>query len=203
MNFRTPIRAALVASCVVLTTLPPAAFAQPDPSLAEVPLPRLQAMVLPCDMKAPAAPAHSAAAAFCAAAADELRRRAFDGSQERLLAWWGQARAAMRAAPAAPQATRPAAPQATRPAASAIQPVSLATPAQLKAAYLHCNLLAETTLLDFGTAARCSLIYEDLKRRVFDGDFQRLLAWSLEQRAAAASASAAMARSSEGAQAAR
>jgi hypothetical protein len=48
----------------------------------------------------------------------------------------------------------------------------------LKQAYLACNDAALQRALGGGEAAICSVIYEALKRRAFDGDFQRLLAWS-------------------------
>jgi hypothetical protein len=176
MTLRIHTGAALAAMAVLAAAAPLSARAQPEPSLAEVPLPRLQAMVLPCDLRPPAGQVQTPATAFCAAAADELRRRAFDGNRERLLAWWLQARAAHGAA------------SATVPVQPARRPTSQATPAQLRAAYLQCNRLAETTLLDFGTAAACSLVYEELKARVFGGDFQRLLAWSREQQPAGVAA---------------
>lgn len=56
-----------------------------------------------------------------------------------------------------------------------------ATPEQLKSIYLNCSRAAMTTPLDFGTTASCSLVYEELKQRVFGGDFHRLLAWSRQQ----------------------
>lgn len=182
MTFRTHAWAALAAVAAASAALPLPAWAQPDPTLAGVPLPRLQAMVLPCDLKPAAGQVQTAATAFCAAAADELRRRAFDGSHERLLAWWQEAREARRAPPPAPGG----------------RPISQATPAQLKASYLQCNRLAETTRLDFGTAASCSMVYEELKARVFEGDFQRLLAWTREQRAASAADAAAVAGAAAG-----
>ncbi|KAB2873792.1 MAG: hypothetical protein IT503_08590 [Burkholderiaceae bacterium] len=49
--------------------------------------------------------------------------------------------------------------------------------ADLKAVYLRCDAEANRRLLDFGDAALCSLAYEALKRRVFGGDFDALLAW--------------------------
>jgi hypothetical protein len=52
-----------------------------------------------------------------------------------------------------------------------------ATPEQLKTAFLECDRLSQTVPLDFGTAAQCSVVYEALKQRVFDGDFERLLVW--------------------------
>lgn len=47
----------------------------------------------------------------------------------------------------------------------------------LKAAYLRCDRAATERLLDMGEAANCSVIYEDLLRVGFGGDFKRLLAW--------------------------
>lgn len=48
----------------------------------------------------------------------------------------------------------------------------------LKVAYNECNEEALRQLLGPGEAAVCSMIYEAVKRRVFDGDFARLIAWS-------------------------
>jgi len=62
--------------------------------------------------------------------------------------------------------------------------VERATPAELQTAYLECDRMAMTTLLDFGTAAQCSVVYETFKERVFGGDFGRLLAWHEQQRKA-------------------
>lgn len=47
----------------------------------------------------------------------------------------------------------------------------------LKAAYLACDEQATHTVLDIGTAARCSQIADALKQRAFDGDFERLIQW--------------------------
>jgi hypothetical protein len=55
---------------------------------------------------------------------------------------------------------------------------------QLKSAYLECERTAATGLVDTGSAASCSAIYEALKERVFGGEFQRLLAWWNAQQAA-------------------
>ena len=54
---------------------------------------------------------------------------------------------------------------------------------QLKAAYLDCDRLASRTVLDPGSAAVCSVIAEELKHRVFGGEFDRLLAWWHAERA--------------------
>ena len=64
--------------------------------------------------------------------------------------------------------------------------VERATPAELESAYLDCDRMAMTTLLDFGTAAQCSVVYEKFKERVFGGDFNRLLAWHQQLRTAGA-----------------
>jgi hypothetical protein len=159
----------------------PPLHAQPDPSLADVPLPRLQSMVLSCDLQSTANLEQTHTTAFCAFAADELRRRAFDGDHERLLAWWRDERTRLKdGAKPAPQTRAgggepPAAMPVAAPAAT--PPFSHATPEQLKSAYLQCERLALATPLDFGTAAQCSMVYEALKQRVFGGDFERLLAW--------------------------
>ena len=47
----------------------------------------------------------------------------------------------------------------------------------LKTAYLRCDRAATERLLDMGEAATCSVIYEELLRVGFGGDFKRLLAW--------------------------
>ena len=47
----------------------------------------------------------------------------------------------------------------------------------LQVAYLRCERAATERLLDSGEAANCSVIYEQLLRVGFDGDFKRLLAW--------------------------
>ena len=51
----------------------------------------------------------------------------------------------------------------------------------LKTLYLACDHAAMQGLLGAGEAARCSVVYEDLKARAFDGSFEKLLAWTREQ----------------------
>lgn len=53
---------------------------------------------------------------------------------------------------------------------------------QLKALYLQCQRDAMQGLLDFGDAARCSIVHEVLLKHVFRGDFQALVAWWRQQR---------------------
>lgn len=53
----------------------------------------------------------------------------------------------------------------------------------LKEAYLSCERASSEGFLGGADAMRCSVIYEALKARAFDGDFQRLLLWSQAQRA--------------------
>jgi hypothetical protein len=48
---------------------------------------------------------------------------------------------------------------------------------QLKAAYLECDELASTTILDFPAAAHCSMVGEELLGRGFGGNFDELLKW--------------------------
>ena len=47
----------------------------------------------------------------------------------------------------------------------------------LKFAYLRCGEASEQRRLTFEEAARCSLVHEVLKQRVFGGDFEALLNW--------------------------
>ena len=48
---------------------------------------------------------------------------------------------------------------------------------KLKLMYLECDRRARQTMLGSAEAAHCSMAYEELKQRGFDGDFGRLLAW--------------------------
>jgi hypothetical protein len=54
--------------------------------------------------------------------------------------------------------------------------------------YLACDHAAMQGRLDSGAIAQCSVLYEELKRRAFDGDFDKLLAWSRNQAIAKGSA---------------
>jgi hypothetical protein len=53
---------------------------------------------------------------------------------------------------------------------------------ELKRLYLGCSRSAESGRLASAHIAQCSVVYELLKRHAFDGDFDRLLAWSRSQR---------------------
>ena len=53
----------------------------------------------------------------------------------------------------------------------------------LKRLYLVCDRAAMNGTLNAGGAAFCSTIYEDLKRRVFGGDFEKLTQWAKTQQA--------------------
>lgn len=58
------------------------------------------------------------------------------------------------------------------------QDVLAATPVdELKRVYMDCDRAASRTVLDFGTAAQCSMVGESLMKRAFAGDFDKLLAW--------------------------
>jgi hypothetical protein len=52
-----------------------------------------------------------------------------------------------------------------------------ATIDELKQVYLACDRTASRQVLDMESAARCSSVGEALQKRVFDGSFDRLLAW--------------------------
>jgi hypothetical protein len=47
----------------------------------------------------------------------------------------------------------------------------------LKAIFMQCADAASEQVLDFGSAAACSIGYEALLKRGFSGDFEALLAW--------------------------
>lgn len=67
---------------------------------------------------------------------------------------------------------------------------------ELMEIYVACSNEAEARLLGAGEAAACSIAYETLKRRVFAGDFDALLAWSRSTRAANSQSPAAPALAS-------
>ncbi len=52
---------------------------------------------------------------------------------------------------------------------------------ELKSVYLACNRAATGGQLNTGGIMKCSVVYEELKRRAFGGDFHKLLAWSKAQ----------------------
>jgi hypothetical protein len=59
--------------------------------------------------------------------------------------------------------------------------------AALKHQYLECDRQASTQRLDWAAASHCSIVSEQLLQRGFAGDFERLLAWWRDARAAATS----------------
>lgn len=52
---------------------------------------------------------------------------------------------------------------------------------ELKSVYLTCSRAAIDRHLGSPAIMQCSVVYEELKRRAFDGDFHKLLAWSQAQ----------------------
>jgi hypothetical protein len=58
---------------------------------------------------------------------------------------------------------------------------------ELKARYLECDRRSRDAMLGGADAAECSMLHEELKHRVFGGDYARLLAWWQMQRKVAAS----------------
>jgi hypothetical protein len=73
----------------------------------------------------------------------------------------------------------------TIPPAASIEPdrgqLKGLTVDDLKALYLACNDRALEGQLGSGGIAQCSVVYEELKQRAFEGDFERFLAWSRSQ----------------------
>lgn len=55
---------------------------------------------------------------------------------------------------------------------------------ELKVAYLACDRASMSRILDGSEAMQCSVVYEELKRREFGGNFERLFAWSRAQHSA-------------------
>lgn len=50
--------------------------------------------------------------------------------------------------------------------------------AELKNAYLECDRASMTRPLTSSEIMQCSVVYEELKKRAFGGDFDKLHAWS-------------------------
>jgi hypothetical protein len=59
-------------------------------------------------------------------------------------------------------------------------------PGQLKQIYLACDLASSRARLQIHEAMNCSVVHEELKQRVFGGDFDQMLAWWKAQRVEAA-----------------
>lgn len=74
-----------------------------------------------------------------------------------------------------------AAPGQGAPSAATSHPKAL-SPEELKRVYLTCELASSRGLLAMSDVVQCSIVYEELKRRVFDGDYDKLLAWWRLQR---------------------
>ena len=68
--------------------------------------------------------------------------------------------------------------------AKGLEPAELPV-ARLKAIYLACERSAIAGDLASDGIGPCSIVYEELKRRAFDGDFGRLRLWFDEQKRAA------------------
>jgi hypothetical protein len=56
------------------------------------------------------------------------------------------------------------------------------TPEELKHRYLACDAAATMSRLPMLDAVQCSIVSEELRLRVFGGDFDKLLAWWRTQR---------------------
>ena len=51
------------------------------------------------------------------------------------------------------------------------------TAGELKSEYLRCEHAAARIRLDASQVMHCSVVYEALKRRAFDNDFEKLMVW--------------------------
>jgi hypothetical protein len=51
----------------------------------------------------------------------------------------------------------------------------------LKRLYLSCERATRVERLSFATIAQCSVVYEVLKERAFDGNSEKFLTWSRSQ----------------------
>lgn len=58
--------------------------------------------------------------------------------------------------------------------------------AELKTIYLDCDRNVMRGRLGSSEMAACSVVYEELKKRAFNGDFDKFLAWSRAQDTSAA-----------------
>jgi hypothetical protein len=63
-------------------------------------------------------------------------------------------------------------------------PVLDVSPADLERAFWICDHAATTRAIDTGSAIFCTGVTEDLKKRKFNGDFDALLAWWQQYKAA-------------------
>lgn len=73
---------------------------------------------------------------------------------------------------------------ALAPGKTSGDPMPELTIGELKRSYLVCERASMTRILSWAEVAHCSIVYEALKVRAFDGDFEKLRAWWLSQRAA-------------------
>ena len=64
-----------------------------------------------------------------------------------------------------------------RPPDAARQPDTRQKIAELERSFWQCELAASAGTLDAVTAAHCDAITDELKKRKFGGDFERLLQW--------------------------
>ena len=65
---------------------------------------------------------------------------------------------------------------------------------RLKATYLACDRAASRTTLDAESFSRCARVGDELLKRGFEGDLDRLLAWWREEKARSTDAGAAAER---------
>jgi hypothetical protein len=123
----------------------------------------------------------------CGEATEQVRLRKFGGNFEAMLVWWREKKGSMQQALGG-AATLPVSESTAqgrgRNQATAVRqsqadsPLEALSKPRLKSLYLSCSRAASEQMLTGSEIAACSVVYETLLTRVFDGDFHALLAWS-------------------------
>ena len=121
-----------------------------------------------CDHAATTHGVDEGAGIACGAITEDLKTRKFDGDFVSMLAWWRKNKPAEHRALSS----------ATAFGNSESSDRRQLTIAELKTIYLDCDRSAMSGQLGAAEMAACSIVYEELKKRAFDGDFDRFLVWS-------------------------
>jgi hypothetical protein len=156
-----------------------------------------------CDAMASAHLVDPGTAAHCSVITEELRRGRFNGDFDAMLAWWRLGKVAAQDAIAAGAESR-GAPAGTGSvvhvqhagaadgshggAAASLESsrarLNAMSADAIKTLYGQCSQEAIERRLGGGEVAFCSIVYQVLLERHFGGNFESLLAWSRQQRAA-------------------
>ena len=92
MTILIPLRAITLSATLAAATFGTAAQVTAPVEPARLDIPSLQSIYLRCADESTRSVLDSVTFAYCSAVGDALRDRAFDGSFERLIAWWHGAR---------------------------------------------------------------------------------------------------------------